>query len=112
MDFNKIKINTNIQTHDLNNFSEMTGNLYETIAMLSKRSDQISVEIKRELMSRIEEFNSGGDNLEEMFDNHEQIEIARYFEQLPKPCLIAINEYLNKQLVYRNEEEVIKDSEK
>ncbi|MDR1847471.1 MAG: RNA polymerase Rpb6 [Bacteroidales bacterium] len=113
MNNNKSKIDTSIQTRDLNDFSEMTGNLYETIAMLSKRSDQIAVNIKRELLKKIEDFTGEGlDNMEEIIDNQERIEITRYYEQLPKPCLIAINEYLNKQLVYKTAAEVEEERNK
>ena len=110
MNYNKSKIDTSIQTHDLNDFSKTTGNLYETIAMLSKRSDQVSVELKRDLLKKIEEFAGESiDNIEEVVDNHERIEVARFYEQLPKPCLIAINEYLNEQLVYVNSAQVEAD---
>ncbi|MDR0790217.1 MAG: RNA polymerase Rpb6 [Bacteroidales bacterium] len=112
MNHNKSKIDTSIQTHDLNNFSEMTGNLYETIAMLSKRSDQIAVDLKRDLLKKIEEFTGEGmDSMEEVVDNHERVEVARFYEQLPKPCLIAINEYLNEQLVYRNSAQIEAEKE-
>ena len=103
MNPNKTKIDTSIQTHDLNDFSNTTGNLYETIAMLSKRSDQIAVGLKRELLRKIEEFTGeSADNMEEVLDNHERIDVARHYEHLPKPCLVAINEYLTEQLTYKN----------
>ena len=78
--------------------------LYETIAMLSKRSNQISSELKRELVKKIEEFSSASDTMEDVFENKEQIEIVKYYEHLPKPVLIAIQEYLNDELYYRNPE--------
>jgi 16S rRNA C1402 (ribose-2'-O) methylase RsmI len=107
MDYKKTKVDTSIQTRNLNDFSELTGNLYETLSMLSKRSDQIAAEVKRELFKKIEEFSSGNfDSLEEQFENHEQIEVARFYEQLPKPCLLAIDEYLNDQLAYNTAAQV------
>ncbi len=100
MDYKKTKADTSVQTRDLNNFSDLTGNVYETIAMLSKRSDQISADLKQELYKKIEEF-SIGDSLDELSENHEQIEVAKFYEQLPKPYLIAIKEYLDDKLVYK-----------
>ena len=100
MDYKKTKADTSIQTRNLNDFSNVTGNVYETIAMLSKRSDQIAADLKQELYKKIEEF-SVGDNADEMSENHEQIEVAKYYEQLPKPYLIAIKEYLDDKLVYK-----------
>ncbi|MDR1005819.1 MAG: RNA polymerase Rpb6 [Bacteroidales bacterium] len=106
-DYKKAKVDTSIQTHDLNDFNKTTGNIYETLAMLSKRSDQIAVTIKKELIKKIEEFAiESVDNLEEVFDNHERIEVSRYFESLPKPCLIAINEYLNDELIYKSSKQI------
>lgn len=104
MDYKRTKADKTTQTRNLNDFTELTGNVYETISMLSKRSNQIAQELKQELYHKIEEFASQTDNLEEIFENREQIEITRFYEQLPKPTLIAINEYLNNQLVYRNDE--------
>jgi hypothetical protein len=104
MDYKRTKADKTTQTRNLNDFTELTGNVYETISMLSKRSNQIAQELKQELYHKIEEFASQTDNLEEIFENREQIEITRFYEQLPKPTLIAINEYLNSQLVYRNDE--------
>jgi len=104
MDYKRTKADKTTQTRNLDDFTKLTGNVYETISMLSKRSNQIAQELKQELYHKIEEFASQTDNLEEIFENREQIEITRFYEQLPKPTLIAINEYLNDQLVYRNDE--------
>ncbi|MFV0501140.1 MAG: DNA-directed RNA polymerase subunit omega [Bacteroidales bacterium] len=103
MDYKKVKADTTTQTRNLNDFVKLTDNVYETVVVLSKRADQISLDLKHELYRKIEEFSGSNDNLEEVFENREQIEIARFYEQLPKPTLIAIHEYLNDQLVYRNE---------
>jgi len=104
MDYKRTKADKTTETRDSDAFNKVTENMYETISMLSKRSNQISQDIKQELYRKIEEFASQNDNLEEIFENREQIEIARFYEQLPKSTLIAINEYLNDQLVYRNDE--------
>ncbi|MBR3939654.1 MAG: DNA-directed RNA polymerase subunit omega [Bacteroidales bacterium] len=104
MDVKKFRTTTSIVTRNIANFDEQTGNIYETIAMLSKRSNQISTDLKKELHRKIEEFASSSDSMEEIFENREQIEIVKYYEQLPKPVLIAIQEYLNKELYYRNPE--------
>lgn len=103
MDYKKIKVDTSIKTRNLNDFSKLTGNVYETVSMLYKRSDQIASELKQELTHKIEEFRVEDNGAEETYENREQIEISRYYEQLPKPYLIAIKEYLDGQLVYRND---------
>jgi len=102
MDIKKYKTTSTTITRDVREFDDKTGNIYETVAMLAKRSDQISSEMKRELNKKIEEFVSSTDSVDEIFENREQIEVVRYYEQLPKPTLIAIQEYLNGELYYRN----------
>lgn len=89
-------------TRNIHELMEPTNNLYETVAILSKRANQISAELKEELTSKISEFAVPNDNLEEVFENREQIEIARYYENMPKPTLIAIQEFLKEQIHYRN----------
>ena len=102
MDYKKIKTDPEAITRDTRKFSEQTSNIYETVVIISKRANQISLELKDELGKKIEEFATTNDNLEEVFENKEQIEIARYYERMPKPTLIAVNEYLNDQVYYRN----------
>ena len=102
MEIKKYKTTSTTITRDVRKFDTQTGNIYETVAMLAKRSDQISTEMKRELNKKIEEFVSSTDSVDEIFENREQIEVVRYYEQLPKPTLIAIQEYLNNELYYRN----------
>jgi DNA-directed RNA polymerase subunit K/omega len=102
MDYKKVKTDPEAVTRDMRKFSEQTGNVYETLVILSKRSNQISLELKDELGKKIEEFATTSDNLEEVFENKEQIEIARFYERLPKPTLIAVHEYLTDQVYYRN----------
>ena len=111
MDYKKIKTETTTVTRDLNLFSDKTGNLYETLVILSKRANQISLELKEELNAKLEEFATHNDNLEEVFENREQIEIAKYYEQLPKPTLISIHEIINDQIYFRKpSEEELEDA--
>ncbi|PKP49270.1 MAG: RNA polymerase Rpb6 [Bacteroidetes bacterium HGW-Bacteroidetes-1] len=102
MDFKKIKTETSAVTRQKDLFYKETGNIYETVVILSKRANQISSELKEELNRKISEFSSSSDNLEEIFENREQIELAKFYEKLPKPSLIAVHEFLNEQIYFRN----------
>ena len=102
MDYRKTNAPTNTITRDLIKLAEPTGNIYETVAIISKRANQISVEMKQDLEKKLQEFASYNDNLEEVFENREQIEISRYYEKLPKPTLIATQEYIEGKIYYRN----------
>ena len=102
MDFKKVKTESTAVTRQKDRFYDQTGNIYETVAVLSKRANQIGLEIKKELDSKIEEFAPATDNLEEVFENREQIEIAKFYERLPKPTLLAIHEFLNERVYFRN----------
>lgn len=101
----KVKIPTNTITRDLADFSEGTGNVYETIIAITKRSNVISGRIKKELKQKLEDFANTTDNLEETFENREQIEISSYYERLPKAVIIATEEYLAGELEMKKEEE-------
>ncbi len=89
-------------TRDLNQIDQSTQNLYESVVVLSKRANQLNIDLKEELQKKLEEFSSDIDNLEEIFENREQIEISRYYEQLPKPTLVAIQEFLEGKVYHRN----------
>jgi DNA-directed RNA polymerase subunit K/omega len=102
MDYRKSNAASNTVTRDMMTLSEDTGNVYETVRIIAKRSNQISVEMKQDLDKKLQEFASYNDNLEEVFENREQIEISRYYEKLPKPTLIAAQEYTEGKLYYRN----------
>ena len=104
MDYKKTKAPSTTVTRNLNNIDKGTGNIYEAVAIVSKRANQIGVELKEELNRKLEEFASYTDNLEEVFENREQIEISRFYERLPKPTLIAMEEYLDEQIYYRKPE--------
>jgi BioD-like phosphotransacetylase family protein len=86
-------------------YEKVDGNLFETIVLLNKRANQISREMKEELNQKLEEFGSHSDNLEEVFENREQIEISRHYERLPKPHSIAVQELIDGAIHYRYPEE-------
>jgi len=102
MDFKKTNAPTNTVTRNMVDFVKETGNVYESVAIMGKRANQIAVEMKDELKQKLEEFSSSTDNLEEMFENREQIEISRYYERLPKPTLIAAQEFEDGKIYHRN----------
>ena len=102
MDYKKSNAPTNTITRDMQDFRDKTGNVYESIAIMGKRANQISVEIKEELKKKLDEFSSSSDNLEEVFENREKIEISRFYERLPKSTLIAAQEFIEDQVYYRN----------
>jgi DNA-directed RNA polymerase subunit K/omega len=102
MDIKKLKIETTTITRNMSELNDPTENIYESVAIIAKRANQIAQEIKEELNSKIEEFATPSDNLEEVFENREQIELAKYYENLPKPTLIATNEFLKDQIFSRN----------
>ena len=102
MDYKKTNAPTNTVTRDIIALSNDTGNVYETLRIIGKRANQISVEMKNDLEKKLQEFASYNDNLEEVFENREQIEISRYYEKLPKPTLIATQEYLECKVYYKN----------
>ncbi len=89
-------------TRDLRELDIKTDNVYESLVIMSKRANQISNNIKEELHQKLSEFATSNDNLEEVFENREQIEISKYYEKLPKPTLVAIQEFLEDKIYYRN----------
>ncbi len=101
MEEKKKVINTTV-TRNTAQFSEMTGNIYETVAVLTKRANQIAAEEKKELHNKIEDFRSSTDALDEMFENREQVDLVRRYERQPKPTLEATEEYLEHDIYYRN----------
>ncbi len=101
MDYTQTKAPTNTITRNLNDLDVSTNSIYESIQIISKRSLQIALEMKTELDKKLAEFASYSDNLEEIFENREQIEISRFYERLPKPSLIAIEEFLNDETYFR-----------
>jgi DNA-directed RNA polymerase subunit K/omega len=102
MDYRKSNAPVTTVTRNLDSLTKDTGNIYETVIVVSRRSNQISVEMKQELNKKLEEFASYTDNLEEVFENREQIEISKFYERLPKPTLIALQELEEGKIFYRN----------
>ena len=102
MDYKRTNAPLNTVTRDVIKLSEDTGNVYETVCIIAKRANQIAVEMKKDLEKKLQEFASMNDNLEEVSENREQIEISRYYEKLPKPVLIATQDYIEGKIKYRN----------
>ncbi len=102
MDYRKSKAPVNTVTRDIMDLSDKTGNIYESVAIISKRANQIASEIKQDLTKKLAEFASYNDSLEEVFENREQIEISRYYEKLPKPTLLATEEFLEGNVYFRD----------
>ncbi len=94
-----------ITTRDVNELASKTGNIYKSLAVISKRSRQISSNLKEELSSKLAEFASTVDNLEEVFENREQIEISKFYERMPKPTRTAVEEFLEDKLMFRDNSE-------
>ena len=102
MDYKKTNAPINTVTRDMIALSADTGNVYETVCIIAKRANQIALEMKHDLERKLQEFTTSTDNLEEVTENREQIEISRYYERLPKPTLIATQEYIEGKIFYRN----------
>jgi DNA-directed RNA polymerase subunit K/omega len=95
----------NVETRDLNDLKEKTGNLYESIAIIAKRANQINISLKEELHNNLEEFASHTDSLEEIHENKEQIEISRAYERMPNPALLATQEFFDEKIYHRKSED-------
>jgi DNA-directed RNA polymerase subunit K/omega len=102
MDYKKIKAANNTIPRNLQDLEKGTDSIYETIAIVGKRAVQINKQMKEELDKKLEEFAYYVDNFEEIFENREQIEVSKYYERLPKPTLIALQEYLDDKIYFRN----------
>ena len=102
MDYKRVTASTTTETRNLADIAKQTGNIYEAVKILGKRANQVSIEMKQDLDAKLQEFASYSGNLEEVFENHEQIEISRFYEKLPKPTLIAIDEWEHEEVYYRN----------
>ncbi|MFW9598831.1 MAG: DNA-directed RNA polymerase subunit omega [Paludibacter sp.] len=102
MELKKINAPSSTISRDMNEMSANIGNVYETVKIIAKRSNQINVEIKAELDKKLQEFSSLNENIEEVFENREQIEISRYYEKLPKSTLLATQEFIEDKVYYRN----------
>lgn len=95
-------VSANLVTRDNDKIADKTGNIYESLVVVSRRARQISIKIKEELNSKLAEFASKEDNLEEIFENREQIEISKYYERMPKPSTLATEEFLEDKIMFRH----------
>lgn len=102
MDLKKSNAPVNTITIDKNLIDEPTDNIYEAISIISKRANQINTDIKKELLEKLDEFATYNDSLEEVFENKEQIEVSKFYERLPKPHALAVQEWLEGKVYYRN----------
>tara|TARA_Y100000385_G_scaffold279128_1_gene328384 strand:- start:106 stop:438 length:333 start_codon:yes stop_codon:yes gene_type:complete len=105
MDLKKVNAPVNTETYDRNKVDAQTENIYEAISVISRRAEQINTDIRRELIDKLEEFATFNDSLEEVFENKEQIEVSKFYERLPKPHALAVQEWLNEKIYYRSVEE-------
>ncbi|MCB0447774.1 MAG: DNA-directed RNA polymerase subunit omega [Gelidibacter sp.] len=96
-------------TYDRNEIDAPTGNIYEAISVISRRAEQINTDIRRELVDKLEEFATYNDSLEEIFENKEQIEVSKFYEKLPKPHALAVQEWLTDKIYYRNTEDDVQE---
>jgi DNA-directed RNA polymerase subunit K/omega len=102
MDFKKTTAPVNTVTYNKSQIEAPTGNIYEAITIIAARANQINSEIKKELTDKLEEFATYNDSLEEVFENKEQIEVSKFYEKLPKPHAIAVEEWVQDKIYYRN----------
>ncbi|MBP5478142.1 MAG: DNA-directed RNA polymerase subunit omega [Bacteroidaceae bacterium] len=102
MDFKKTNAPTTTVTRDIMDLCRDTNNIYESVAIIGKRSAQVAAAMKEELSKKLQEFGTSNDSLEEVFENEEQIQISKYYERLPKPTLIATQEFVDDKVYYRN----------
>lgn len=110
MDIKNSEAPINTITHDRNLIDAPTGNIYEAISIISKRATQINSDIKKELLEKLDEFATYNDSLEEIFENKEQIEVSKFYERLPKAHALAVEEWLQNKIYYRNTaDEIIED---
>ncbi|WP_396180479.1 DNA-directed RNA polymerase subunit omega [Flavobacterium sp.] len=102
MDLKKTNAPVNTVTYNKSVIEEPTGNVYEAITIIARRANQINSEIKKELLDKLDEFATYNDSLEEVFENKEQIEVSKYYEKLPKPHALAVQEWLEDKIYYRD----------
>lgn len=110
MDLKKTNAPVSSITYDRNEIDEPTGNIYEAISVIARRAEQINTDIRRELVDKLEEFATYNDSLEEIFENKEQIEVSKFYEKLPKPHALAVQEWLNDKIYFRNTEDDINEA--
>jgi len=111
MDYKKTNAPTNCITRDVVEMAEKTGNVYESVVICSKMADQVNSDIRKELYKKLEEFSTFNDNLEEIHENREQIEVSKYYEKLPKPTNIAVEEFMEGNVYYTSQDINLKKTE-
>lgn len=109
MDLKKTDAPVTTVTYNRNEIDQPTQNIYEAISVISKRAEQINTDIRRELIDKLEEFATYNDSLEEVFENKEQIEVSKFYEKLPKPHALAVKEWLDDKIYYRNTEDTTQE---
>ena len=109
MDIKNTNAAQSTKTYNRDQIENETQNIYEAISIISKRADQIQGDVKKELIEKLEEFATYNDSLEEIFENKEQIEVSKFYERLPKPHAIAIQEWLDNKVYHRDSKEEIED---
>ena len=107
MDYKDTKAAISTVTYNKNLLEAETENIYEAISIIAKRANQINEDLKKELVDKLEEFATYNDSLEEVFENKEQIEVSKFYERLPKPTALAVEEWLNGKVYHRNPEETV-----
>ena len=105
MDYKNTNAATTTVTYDKRKIEEPTQNIYEAIAIIARRAQQINGDLKSELIEKLEEFATYTDSLDEVFENKEQIEVSKFYEKLPKPTAIAVQEWLDDNIYHRNPED-------
>lgn len=109
IDLKKTEAPITTKTYDRNVLDAPTDNIYEAISVISKRAEQINTDIRRELVDKLEEFATYNDSLEEIFENKEQIEVSKFYEKLPKPHALAVQEWLDDKIYYRNTDDDVQE---
>ncbi|OBX26262.1 RNA polymerase Rpb6 [Gelidibacter algens] len=110
MDLKKTNAPVSSITYNRNEIDEPTGNIYEAISVIARRAEQINTDIRRELVDKLEEFATYNDSLEEIFENKEQIEVSKFYEKLPKPHALAVQEWIDDKIYFRNTEDDITEA--
>lgn len=105
MDYKKMQADKTTRTHNINEIDAATDNIYEALTIVAKRAEQINDDTREELHAKLEEFASSTESLEEIFENKEQIEVSRFYESLPKPTALALQEWLENRTYFRREGE-------
>ena len=109
MDIKKTNAAQTTKTYNRDKIENQTNNIYEAISIISKRAEQIKGDVKKELIEKLEEFATYNDSLEEIFENKEQIEVSKFYERLPKPHAIAIQEWIDEKVYHRDSKEEIEE---